>query len=263
MGNKLADEDLPVDIQPSHVRHCIDLLRQVLMCHGDTTLEVVDEAINGVHGFRTPHECIDWEQLKAWTSEQQARQHVEQIVWVHLLNMGEEVTGAKVSVGHGVLRFGHVCLRLSLESHWKQNILSYSIISRTQSKAQNCEVPPKFGFKSDAISSRDTTRYSTDSISASQSTHLWSIGRVLSIGFGWSAHPNVVKVVSAWHIAALRKMSRQWSNLTISHFSKPNPQCLHTCMYIPMWPIFFCNIRMIVFSIVPLPKHFLWCINAR
>ncbi|TVY58743.1 Oxidase ustYa [Lachnellula cervina] len=80
MGKKLADEDLPVDIQPSHVRHCIDLLRQVLMCHGDTTLEVVDEAINGVHGFRTPHECIDWEQLKAWTSEQQARQHVEQIV---------------------------------------------------------------------------------------------------------------------------------------------------------------------------------------
>ena len=62
------------------MRHCIDLLRQALMCHGDTTLEVVDEEINGVHGFRVEHQCIDWEQLKLWTSEQQARQHVEQIV---------------------------------------------------------------------------------------------------------------------------------------------------------------------------------------
>ncbi|KAL8788075.1 MAG: hypothetical protein Q9195_007489 [Heterodermia aff. obscurata] len=79
-GHRLKDEDLPVDIQESHMRHCIDLLRQALMCHGDTTLEVVDEAINGVHGFRVEHQCKDWAQLKAWTSEQQARQSVEQIV---------------------------------------------------------------------------------------------------------------------------------------------------------------------------------------
>ncbi|KAH8761128.1 hypothetical protein F5883DRAFT_129171 [Diaporthe sp. PMI_573] len=79
-GEKISDEDLPVDIQTSHMRHCIDLLRQVLMCHGDTTPEVVDEEINGVHGFRTPHTCVDWEQLKTWTSTQQAKQHVEQIV---------------------------------------------------------------------------------------------------------------------------------------------------------------------------------------
>ena len=50
------------------------------MCMADTTLEVVDEKINGVHGFRTAHQCKDWEELKAWTSEQQAKQHVEQIV---------------------------------------------------------------------------------------------------------------------------------------------------------------------------------------
>lgn len=50
------------------------------MCHGDTTLEVVDEAINGVHGFRVEHQCKDWEQLKDWTSEQQRMKHVEQIV---------------------------------------------------------------------------------------------------------------------------------------------------------------------------------------
>lgn len=79
-GHQLRDEDLPVDIQESHVRHCIDLLRQALMCHADVTLEVVDESINGVHGFRTEHECGNWEQLKQWTSEQQLKHDVEQIV---------------------------------------------------------------------------------------------------------------------------------------------------------------------------------------
>lgn len=79
-GIKLRDEDLPVDIQESHMRHCVDLIRQSLMCMADTTLEVVDEKINGVHGFRTPHQCKDWEQLKSWTSAQQQKQHVEQIV---------------------------------------------------------------------------------------------------------------------------------------------------------------------------------------
>ncbi|KAI0478577.1 hypothetical protein GGR56DRAFT_328896 [Xylariaceae sp. FL0804] len=79
-GQKQVDADLPVDIQTSHMRHCIDLLRQSLMCHGDVTLEVVDEDINGVHGFRTPHKCIDWENLKEWTSQQQAKKHVDQIV---------------------------------------------------------------------------------------------------------------------------------------------------------------------------------------
>ena len=79
-GEKLTDEDVHVDIRPSHVRHCIDLIRQSLMCQADTTLEVVDEAINGVHGFRVVHMCRDWDQLVQWTSEQQMRQHVEQIV---------------------------------------------------------------------------------------------------------------------------------------------------------------------------------------
>ncbi|MCJ1326667.1 hypothetical protein MMC10_003332 [Thelotrema lepadinum] len=80
LGEQLKDEDVHVDIQPSHVRHCIDLLRQSLMCTADTTLEVVDEKTNGVHGFRTEHQCRDWEQLIEWANEQQAKQHVEQIV---------------------------------------------------------------------------------------------------------------------------------------------------------------------------------------
>ena len=69
-----------MDFRPSHMRHCIDLLRQTLMCHADTTVEVVDEKINGVHGFRTEHQCGNWQQLIDWTSEVQMQQHVEQIV---------------------------------------------------------------------------------------------------------------------------------------------------------------------------------------
>lgn len=79
-GETLVDEDLPVDIQESHMRHCIDLIRQSLMCVADTTVEVVDERINGVHGFRTEHTCKDWDQLKGWVSVQQGKQQVEQIV---------------------------------------------------------------------------------------------------------------------------------------------------------------------------------------
>ena len=79
-GQKLTDEDVHVDIGPSHVRHCTDLLRQSLMCHADTTIEVVDEKTNGVHGFRTEHRCKDWDQLVQWTTKQQRRQHLKQIV---------------------------------------------------------------------------------------------------------------------------------------------------------------------------------------
>ena len=56
---------------PSHVRHCLDLLRQTLMCYADTTLELKDENSNGVRGFGTQHICRNWEQLVQWTSDAQ------------------------------------------------------------------------------------------------------------------------------------------------------------------------------------------------
>lgn len=47
----------------AHVRHCIDLLRQSLMCLADTTVEVKDDARGGVRGFGVEHQCGDWEEL--------------------------------------------------------------------------------------------------------------------------------------------------------------------------------------------------------
>lgn len=56
---------------PTHVRHCIDFLRQSLMCHADTTFEMKDEALNGVRGFGTEHRCKDWSQLVQWMTDRQ------------------------------------------------------------------------------------------------------------------------------------------------------------------------------------------------
>lgn len=42
------------------------------MCHADTTLEIADEA-GGVDGFRTEHQCGNWEQLLQWTTAQQVK----------------------------------------------------------------------------------------------------------------------------------------------------------------------------------------------
>jgi len=56
---------------PAHIRHCIDLIRQSLMCYSDTTIEEKDELINGVRGFGTLHQCRDWRGLVKWTEETQ------------------------------------------------------------------------------------------------------------------------------------------------------------------------------------------------
>jgi hypothetical protein len=63
-GKHLQPQDIPMMSSPAHVRHCIDLLRQSLMCHGDITVEIKDEDAGGVHGFGVTHECVDWDQLK-------------------------------------------------------------------------------------------------------------------------------------------------------------------------------------------------------
>lgn len=59
-------DTLPFEISPPHMRHCIDLLRQSLMCSPDLTVEVKNETLGGVTGFGTVHQCRDWAQLMTW-----------------------------------------------------------------------------------------------------------------------------------------------------------------------------------------------------
>lgn len=49
-----------------HIRHCIDLLRQSLMCNADLTIELKNEELGGVTGFGTVHRCVDWPGLLKW-----------------------------------------------------------------------------------------------------------------------------------------------------------------------------------------------------
>lgn len=57
---------MPFMASPPHVRHCIDLLRQSLMCTPDVTVETKEEELGGVRGFGTEHVCRDWDELKTW-----------------------------------------------------------------------------------------------------------------------------------------------------------------------------------------------------
>lgn len=70
-GRTLLDINLPEHAQESHVRHCIDLLRQTLMCHPDTTVEVADPETDGVAGFGVTHVCRSYEELRKWTVQHQ------------------------------------------------------------------------------------------------------------------------------------------------------------------------------------------------
>ncbi|KAF7938997.1 uncharacterized protein EAE98_001333 [Botrytis deweyae] len=54
---------------PLHITHCVELIRNALICRPDTTVEVKDLESNGVTGFGAEHLCVNWNQLVDWVSE--------------------------------------------------------------------------------------------------------------------------------------------------------------------------------------------------
>lgn len=56
-----------------HTQHCIDFLRQMLMCNADLTIEEVDPAKGGITGSGkgNEHQCVLWADVKAWSIEMQ------------------------------------------------------------------------------------------------------------------------------------------------------------------------------------------------
>ena len=70
-GENLTISELPDHSTPWHTRHCIDFLRQALMCHADTTIEYVVPNLHGIVGFGVEHQCKSWDQLRRWTISQQ------------------------------------------------------------------------------------------------------------------------------------------------------------------------------------------------
>lgn len=65
----MKDNELPHHARVEHVKHCIELLRNVLTCQPDLTLEVVREQGDGVTGFETEHVCVVWKELVNWVGE--------------------------------------------------------------------------------------------------------------------------------------------------------------------------------------------------
>jgi hypothetical protein len=57
-----------------HTRHCIDFLRQMLMCNADLHLEPVDPKLGGITGFGDgrEHQCVVWEDVRDWSIRHQA-----------------------------------------------------------------------------------------------------------------------------------------------------------------------------------------------
>ncbi|KAF5866569.1 hypothetical protein ETB97_011454 [Aspergillus alliaceus] len=68
----VLDHDFP-ESHDKHVRHCIDYLRQVLMCHGDVH-PITMYRKQGIHrnfwpNFTIPHTCRNWDRLTDWAAK--------------------------------------------------------------------------------------------------------------------------------------------------------------------------------------------------
>lgn len=62
----------PLADQQEHFDHCIDLLRQVIMCHGDISLhtyEWKDDYRWPWPSMQTEHQCRNWDKLMLWSKE--------------------------------------------------------------------------------------------------------------------------------------------------------------------------------------------------
>ncbi|KAH8651549.1 hypothetical protein BGZ60DRAFT_388156 [Tricladium varicosporioides] len=72
-SRQLTAEELKGEFMgsPAHAQHCIDYLRQSLMCHADTNIEPVIEEKGGVIGFGSTHFCRNYEALKEQVAERQ------------------------------------------------------------------------------------------------------------------------------------------------------------------------------------------------
>lgn len=55
-----------------HMRHCIDYLRQSLLCAADTNFEPVNTDLKGVTGWGNPRQCRDIIRVLQWTDQWRA-----------------------------------------------------------------------------------------------------------------------------------------------------------------------------------------------
>ncbi|CAI6340618.1 unnamed protein product [Periconia digitata] len=60
----------PGEIYPTHIDHCLDLIRQHLMCQGDISMYTYDymetDRTKIMPNFKVERMCMNWEHLAAW-----------------------------------------------------------------------------------------------------------------------------------------------------------------------------------------------------
>lgn len=62
----------PIEDQRDHFDHCIDLLRQTIMCHGDVALHTYswkDDYRWPWPAMETTHQCRNWNKLMEWSKQ--------------------------------------------------------------------------------------------------------------------------------------------------------------------------------------------------
>ena len=62
-------EELGSHLSVSHLRHCFDYLRRVLMCAADTNLEAVNPETDSITGWGSLRQCRDFEGVVDWASQ--------------------------------------------------------------------------------------------------------------------------------------------------------------------------------------------------
>ncbi|TGO67406.1 hypothetical protein BELL_0894g00020 [Botrytis elliptica] len=73
----IAGEDvdnMPQHIDETHVLHCVEFLRQSVMCHADTSLQVEASYHQGILAFGTTYPCRNWWQMVDWVNERNAKE---------------------------------------------------------------------------------------------------------------------------------------------------------------------------------------------
>lgn len=69
--DELEDFDVGIERGP-HVSHCLEYLRQSIMCSADSTLEPAEDRVERFLGGGLQRECRDFGALKSWAEEWRA-----------------------------------------------------------------------------------------------------------------------------------------------------------------------------------------------
>ena len=65
-------KDIPQALPSEHITHCLDSLRNDIMCHADDTPRYTTSTCEPVTGVGQYRQCRDWAKLEAWAKERHA-----------------------------------------------------------------------------------------------------------------------------------------------------------------------------------------------